>query len=92
MTDTPYDGLIQDLHAMCERGLDCHFHSNPNLMCVTCRAAQNLHLCWRHCERLTQLHAEWIDGSLSPEMVAFHDDLVDGGYGPFPPPGYVTPV
>jgi len=83
----PYADLIQDLHAMCEKGLRCHFHSNPSLMCVTCRAAQYLYLCARHCERLTQLHYEWLQQSLSNEMAAFHDDLVAGGYGPFPPQG-----
>lgn len=88
----PYAELIQDLHAMCERDFRCHFHSNIDLMCVTCQAAQHLYLCARHSERLTRLHAEWLNQSLSDEMARFHDDLVAGCYGPFPPKGTVTPV
>jgi len=35
--------MIEDLHALCERGLRCHFLSDSSAMCVTCRAAHTLY-------------------------------------------------
>ena len=35
--------MIEDLHALCEKGLRCHFRSNVADMCITCRAAHTLY-------------------------------------------------
>ena len=54
MTEIPpaLQEMIEDLHALCEKGLRCHFHSNPTLMCVTCRAAQTLYGQYSNIQRL----------------------------------------
>jgi len=55
MTDATPPGLqemIEDLHALCEKGLRCHFLPTPEAMCITCRCAHMLYQQHTHIQRL----------------------------------------
>jgi len=45
--DPEMQEMLEDLHALCEKGLQCHLMPNYKKMCVTCRAAHHLYLCYR---------------------------------------------
>jgi hypothetical protein len=44
--------MLEDLHALCEKGLRCHFLSNAAAMCITCQAAHTIYQQHTHINRL----------------------------------------
>lgn len=83
MTEMPAEmaEMIEDLHALCERGLACHLMSDVSQMCVTCRAAQMLYLQHAQLRRMARLVWEEHIGDVSDEMADFRAELVEGCWG-----------